>query len=98
MGLGRQGQAKVLKLQACSQTLYFPFNVRRARVIKNKIRGSLRASFPIYGQAKRASRERASEGPLRRSLARSHETRFTRPNKRACSQAKSAGDLLNARG
>ena len=42
----------------------------------------------LFGQAKRASRERASEGPrLRRSLARSSETRFTRPNGRACSQA-----------
>ena len=40
----------------------------------------------LFGQAKRASRERASEG-LRRSLARSRETRFTRPNRRACSQA-----------
>ena len=46
-----------------------------------------------FGRAKRASRERASEGPflcpsrLRRSLARSRETRFTRPNRRACSQA-----------
>ena len=37
----------------------------------------------LFGQAKRASRERASEG-LRRSLARSRETRFTRPNRRAC--------------
>ena len=41
----------------------------------------------------RASRERASEGPflcpsrLRRSLARSRETCFARPNRRACSQA-----------
>ena len=43
----------------------------------------------LFGQAKRASRERASEG-LRRSLARSRETRFTRPNRRACSQASSA--------
>ena len=39
----------------------------------------------LFGQAKRASRERASQGPflcpsrLRRSLARSRETRFTRP-------------------
>ena len=48
----------------------------------------------LLGQAKRASRERASEGPpfrcpsrLRRSLARSRETRFTRPNRRACLQA-----------
>ena len=43
----------------------------------------------LFGQAKRASRERASEG-LRRSLARSRETRFTRPYRRACSQASSA--------
>ena len=44
---------------------------------------------PLFRQAKWASRERASEGPsrLRRSLARSRETRFTRPNRRACSQA-----------
>ena len=42
----------------------------------------------LFGQAKQASRERASEGPrFRRSLARSSETRFTRPNGRACSQA-----------
>ena len=40
----------------------------------------------LFGQAKRASRERASEG-LRRSLARSPENRFTRPNRRACLQA-----------
>ena len=31
---------------------------------------------------------RASHSRLRRSLARSRETRFTRPNRRACSQAK----------
>ena len=43
----------------------------------------------LFGQAKRASRERASEGPrLLRSLARSRETRFTRPNRRACLQAR----------
>ena len=57
----------------------------------------------LFGQAKRASRERVSDGPrkgelatislslcssrLRRSLARSRETRFNRPNRRACSQA-----------
>ena len=45
----------------------------------------------LFGQATRAPRERASKGPcpsrLRRSLARSRETRFTRPNRRACSQA-----------
>ena len=39
-----------------------------------------------FGQGKRASGERASEG-LRLSLARSRETRFARPNSRACSQA-----------
>ena len=42
----------------------------------------------LFGQPKRASRERASEG-LRRSLARSRKTCFTRPNRRACSQAMS---------
>ena len=48
----------------------------------------------LFGQAKRASRERASEGPflcpsrLRCSLARSRETRLTRPNMRACSQVR----------
>ena len=36
----------------------------------------------LFGQAKRG----AEEG-LRRSLARSRETRFIRPNRRACSQA-----------
>ena len=68
------------------------------------------ASYPLackqallFGQAKRASRERVSDGRrkgelatislslcasrLRRSLARSRETRFNRPNRRACSQA-----------
>ena len=43
----------------------------------------------LFGQAKRAPRERASKG-LRRSLARSRQTRFTRPNRRASSQASSA--------
>ena len=47
----------------------------------------------LFGQAKLASRERTSEGPilchswLRRSLTRSRETCFARPNRRACSQA-----------
>ena len=47
----------------------------------------------LFGQAKRAPRERASEGPfagpswLRRSLARSRAARFARPNRRACSLA-----------
>ena len=35
----------------------------------------------LFGRAKRASRER-------RLLARSRETRFARPNRRACSRAK----------
>ena len=35
----------------------------------------------LFGQAKRASRERASEGPRKGSLARSRETRFTRKKK-----------------
>ena len=39
-----------------------------------------------FGLAKWASRERANE-VLRSSLARSRETRFTRPNRRDCSQA-----------
>ena len=39
-----------------------------------------------FGLAKWASQERANE-VLRRSLARSRQTRFTRPNRRACSQA-----------
>ena len=53
----------------------------------------------LFGQAKRASRERASQGPflcpsrLRRSLARSRETRFTRPNRRACSHYTSPNAL-----
>ena len=50
----------------------------------------------LFGQAKRASRERASEGRgafppaprgFARSLVRYCETRFTRPNRRACLQA-----------
>ena len=36
----------------------------------------------------RASRERACPSRLRRSLACSRETRFARPNRRACSQAR----------
>ena len=43
----------------------------------------------LFGRAKRVSRERARLCPprLRRSLGRSRETRFARPNRRACSQA-----------
>ena len=40
----------------------------------------------LFGQAKRASRERAPSR-LRRSLARSRAVRLARPNRRACSQA-----------
>ena len=46
----------------------------------------------LFGQTKRTSRERASEGlplaasPLARAFSR--ESFFTRPNRRACSQAK----------
>ena len=43
---------------------------------------SLQASSPIFGQAKQVSRGRASEG-----LTHSRKPRFTRPNRRACSQA-----------
>ena len=69
------------------------------QLLNNLVQASLRESSPIwaseasFARTKRASRERASEGfcPSRRrlSLARSHETRFTRPNRRACSQARS---------
>ena len=43
----------------------------------------------LFGRAKRVSRERTRLCPsrLRRSLGRSRETRFARPNRRACSQA-----------
>ena len=43
----------------------------------------------LFGRAKRVSRERARLCPprLRRSLGRSRETCFARPNRRACSQA-----------
>ena len=58
---------------------------------------SLRASSPIL--ARKASfsktRERGAEERLRRSLARSRETRFARPKSRACSQAKEVkGSIL----
>ena len=45
---------------------------------------SLRASSPIW----------VSPSRLRRSLARSRETRFTRPNRRACSQASAYTDAM----
>ena len=43
---------------------------------------SLRESSPIWACLARTN-ERGAEG-LRRSLARSRETRFARPNRRAC--------------
>ena len=46
----------------------------------------------LFGQAKQASRERPSRRP--RLLARSRETRFTRPNRRACSQATSNSSAI----
>ena len=46
----------------------------------------------LFGQAKRASRERASEGP------RKGETRFTRPNRRTCSQARLKKTQQNKKG
>ena len=54
---------------------------------------SLRASSPIWASEASLARTRERGAPflcpsrLRRSLARSRETRFTRPNRRACSQA-----------
>ena len=49
---------------------------------------SLRASSPIWASEASLARKR-ERGPsrLRRSLARSRETRFASPNRRACSQA-----------
>ena len=70
----------------------FAFNLRfyRATLFRKDLFGCLLACEQalLFGQAKRASRERASKG-LCRSLARSPETRLTRPNRRACSQATS---------
>ena len=43
-------------------------------------------SLPVEGGRRKADSLRPSR--LRRSLARSRETRFTRPNRRACSQAR----------
>jgi len=63
-------------------------------------RCSLRASSPIWASEvslartrERGAEARASPSQLRRSLARSRETPFARPNRRACSQAK--GGALN---
>ena len=41
----------------------------------------------LFGRVKRASRERASEGRPLAALPLARETRFTRLNRRACSQA-----------
>ena len=48
-------------------------------------RRSLRASSPIWVSEVSLARPRERGG---RSLARSRQTRFTRPNRRACSQAR----------
>ena len=48
---------------------------------------SLRASSPIWASEASLARTRERPSRLRRSPARSRETRFTRPNRRACSQA-----------
>ena len=64
---------------------------------------SLRASSPIWASEASLARTRergAARSPflcpsrLRRSLARSRETRLTRPNRRACSQATSWPERL----
>ena len=58
-----------------------------------KSHNSLRASSPVWASLARTC-ELGAEGSflcssrLRRSLARSRETRFARPNSRACSQAR----------
>ena len=50
---------------------------------------SLRASSPIWASEPRenARARGPCPSPLRRSLVRSRETRFARPNRKACSQA-----------
>ena len=60
---------------------------------------SLRASSPIWAsEASLArTRERGAERPLPLAaspLARSRETRFTRPNRRACSEAMYVSELV----
>ena len=60
---------------------------------------SLRASSPIWAsEASLArTRERGAERPpplAASPLARSRETRFTRPNRRACSQAMYVSELV----
>ena len=59
--------------------------VTSAKVESYKLGTSLRASSPIW--ASEASLARTRPTRLRRSLALSRETRFTRPNRRACSKA-----------
>ena len=57
-------------------------------IVKNH---SLQASSPIWVSEVSLARTRERGGRpsrLRRSLTRSRETRFTRPNRRACSQAR----------
>ena len=48
---------------------------------------SLRARPPIWASEASLARTRERPSRLRRSPARSRETSFTRPNRRACSQA-----------
>ena len=63
---------------------------KRGDLYLRAIPTSLRASSPIWA-SEASKRERAAESlcpsRLHRSLARSRETRFARPNRRACSQA-----------
>ena len=65
--------------------------VTSAKVESCKLGTSLRASSPIW--ASEASLARTRPTRLRRSLARFRETRFTRPNRRACSQANWAPEV-----
>ena len=68
-------------------------NIKKARNCV-RVKNSLRASSPIWASEASLARTRERGAPflcpsrLRRSLARSRETRFTRPNRRARSQAR----------
>ena len=73
------------------QRFSFPFSELRYSLLEFNSRKTLptfsrRASSPIWASEASLVRGR---GPsrLRRPLARSRETRFTRPNRRACAQA-----------
>ena len=73
--------------------------VTSAKVESCKLGTSLRASSPIWASEASLARTRERGAPflcpsrLRRSLVRSRETRFTRPNRRACSQANWAPEV-----